>query len=143
MVFAPSASVVAAGMRMTVAAMLFMNADITPTMSTSSAKRSRRPPPNRVMTAAIAAGTRASTRPALSTNMAATVITAGLPNPLNTRSGVTSPAKATASSARMPTKSGRTRSLAKSTRAPPSTPINIQPSVVIAPLPSCHGQVMG
>ena len=142
-VFAPSARVVAAGIRITVAAMLFITADITPTINTSSAMRRRRPPPRRAIMAAIAAGTRASTRPALKTNMPATVITAGLLNPLNTRSGVTRPAKATASNASTPTKSGRTRSLAKSARAPPSTPMRIQASVVMALQPSCRVQAMG
>ena len=141
-VLAPSASVAAAGMRMTVAAMLFMNADITPTMSTSSTirgaagRKSRDERGNRRRHSGFHQ-TGAQDEHGRHRDHGGTAKSAEHAIRRHQAGKGHGEQRQDANQIRTHTLTG------KEHQAPPSTPIRIQPSGVIAPLPSFRGQVMG
>ena len=111
---------------MTVAAILFINADIRPTTTMRDIVTVHsRDPPHRLMSVASASGTPASTVPTLSTNIAPTVMTAGLLKPLNASPASITFESTRASNTSKPTTSGLIRSLAKRTIAPATIPSRI------------------
>ncbi len=78
------------GRKMTATGVLFMKAEMAATVSMSSAMVRRGPPrPAPSMMRVIASSAPVRIRPADSTNMAATVTSAGLPKPRSASSGVT------------------------------------------------------